>query len=327
MPFSLSPKENFLACLRHEKVEYTPSESNDIAIIGGPAIDRGVPDGFGVPWSSSDTAANAMIPEPGNFLLADVTEWKKAVTFPDVDSYDWEGTAAAELAQVDRDKLVVEIFNGCSLYERLAALMGFENALIAMAEEPEATYELAEAIAEHRIRMIEHYAKYYTPDVYVHFDDVATEKNLFMSPKTYRELIAPHHTKIAQAALNCGMIPVQHTCGYATDILDVMIEEGNYAWHAVQPTNDLEKLIPQYEGRFTFIGGFNTNGAAAYESASEEALRAEVRRSIESYGRFGYGYIFFGTVVTTTANPNPYGPMIVMADEVNKIRAEQLALA
>jgi uroporphyrinogen-III decarboxylase len=222
----------------------------------------------------------------------------------------------------------VEIWHGCCIYERLATFMGFEGALLAMALEPEATFELLSVLADFRIEMLKHFVKYYQPDIYIFFDDVATERMLFMSPDTYRALIKPLHTRMVDACKELGVIPVQHTCGRADLLVQDMIDEGNHAWHAVQAQNDLEGIIAEHGDHFVLMGGYNTTGAPGQPTATEEMVRAEVRRCIETYGKFGKGYIFNGLVLTET-NPNDPFDMgymnTVIGDEFAKIRAEQTA--
>ncbi|MDR2519779.1 MAG: hypothetical protein LBC69_01810 [Eubacteriaceae bacterium] len=326
MGYSLSPKENYLRALQHEPTEYTPC-SIDSAVAGmSISIEHGMDnetDGFGVTWTASDSAFGGSLPKPGEFILKDVREWKKAIKFPKIGDYDWEGFAAADLAGINRDVYPVEIFSACCIYERLAAFMGFENALISMAEEPDATFGLLSALADFKCEMIKSIAKYYRPDTYIYFDDVATERNLFMSPKAYRQLIKPLHKKMCQTAIDCGIIPIQHTCGHAEAILDDMIDEGAAAWHAVQPTNDIEEIVQKYGDRFTVIGGYDSNGAPGYESASEEEIRAEVRRCLDTYGKYGKGFIFAGFLLTSVNYADQAAPSSIMADEVMKYRKER----
>jgi hypothetical protein len=78
---NLALRENFLRALRHEKTESIPfaygPESAGISgrsmptEIGYPA--KNIRDGFGVLWTSVDSAANAFIPVPGDFILKDIT--------------------------------------------------------------------------------------------------------------------------------------------------------------------------------------------------------------------------------------------------------------
>ncbi len=323
-----NPRENFLKALRHEPTDYTPAGFVDNVSCGllfeperGPL--GGGYDGFGVRWVAPHSALGGALPAPGEFLLDDVTKWKEKVQIPDLKSVDWEGMARIELANVDREASVVEVINTNCVFERLAALMGFEEALVAMFEEPDAVNDLFAALIDYKIETVKYYAKYYQPDIFTYFDDIATEQNLFMSPKTYRELIKPHHTRLVQAIKDEGIIPVQHTCGKADTIIQDIIETGTAAWSSVQPTNDIEGIIERYGDVFTLIGGYNTNGAPGFSTATEEEIRVETRRCLERYGRFGKGFIFVGIVVIE-GGPDDFDKMFdsirPMQDEIMKER-------
>ncbi|MDR2956793.1 MAG: hypothetical protein LBU61_01240 [Coriobacteriales bacterium] len=335
MAYSLSPKENYLLCMNHKHHEYTPGPGDMVGAGMMLPIERGEGgagiDAFGVRWVAPTSGGpGAALPAPNEFKLTDVTKWKSVVEMPDLSVFDWEGTAAMELANVDRDTQSVDIIHANCIYERMATLMGFEGALLAMALEPEASFELLEALANWRIEGIKYFAKYYQPDVYMYFDDVATERNLFMSPDTYRALIKPLHVKFVKACQELGIIPVQHTCGKADLLVQDMIDEGNHAWNAVQSQNDLEGIIEAHGDHFVLMGGYNTTGTPGQPYATEDEVRAEVRRCIETYGKYGKGYVFSGLVLTALnpADPMDMGAMNnIIIDEFLKIRAEKEAAA
>jgi uroporphyrinogen-III decarboxylase len=221
---------------------------------------------------------------------------------PDVKTYDWAGDAERDLATCDRNKVALEYGCGNGVFERLAALMGFEDALIAMAEEPEAVNDLFTAITDYKIAFAEKVAKYYKPDFFTNYDDIATERNLFMSPASYRQLIKPHHKRLYDAVRNLGMIPIQHTCGRAEDIIEDMIEIGVAGWSSVQPTNDIPALLKKYGDKIALIGGYDSNGKPARSDASAAEMKDEVLRCFREYGPY-QGFVFFGFKLTNTADP------------------------
>jgi hypothetical protein len=304
----LTPKENYLRALRHEETEYVPfAAGGDTASFGifCPA-DRGQEstnflDGFGVRWVSSESAAGGQIPAPGEFVLKDITQWKKTITIPDVEQYDWEKFAEKDFAATspDHDKKAFSFVSTNGVWERLAALMGFEEAMIALVEEPDACNELFAAITDFKLRLAEKVAKYYRCDVFVNFDDIATERNLFMSPETYRALIKPHHKRLNDGIKNLGMLPVQHTCGHAELCIEDYIETGAASWNAVQPTNDIAGLLDKYGDRFSFEGGYDSTGKPGYPNATVEEVVAEVERCFREYGGkkgFMFSPVLLGSV-------------------------------
>ncbi|AEF86670.1 veratrol:corrinoid protein metyltransferase [Treponema primitia ZAS-2] len=305
---NLSPKENYLRALNHQEPEYIPfGVAESVLVASNLELEYGHPgggiDGFGVRWVSSAEGAGQSLPDSRAFLLDDVTEWKKKVTIPNPDKIDWQSMAETQLAGVNRDTTPTLVISPNGPFERLAACMGFENALIAMVEEPDAVNELLSAITDFKIKFIKNIAKYFKPDIFYYADDIATERNLFMSPATYRELIKPQHKRIAEASKECGMIPIQHTCGRAEDIIEDIIDTGADAWSSVQPRNDIAGLLKKYGNKIVIEGGYDANGAPGFETASNEKIEAEVRRCFSEYGKYK-GYTFWGFLMKTGTNLN-----------------------
>jgi len=326
-------KEIILKALRHEDVPMALVYFSGIHDVGfasrpGPAFDRGPTgggfDGFGVRWIAPASGGGAHIPASDKFVLSDITKWKEVVRFPDIDNFDWEECAARELEGCNRAERAVDFGAGNGIFERLATLMGFENTLLAMAEEPEACYDFFTAVTDYKIEVAKKVKKYYDADIFTNYDDLATERSLFMSPGTYRELIKPHHKRLNEAVSDLGMIPIFHCCGKAESIVEDMIDCGYAAWTSVQPTNDIASLLKKYGDRLAIIGGYNTNGLPGRADATEEVVRAEVRRCFAEYGKLK-GYIFFGVKVTNTLDFNEYMQgMMPMVEEAFKCSFESM---
>ena len=80
----LTPKENYLRVMRHEKPEWIPNNLEDINFLipileieRWPEDESGV-DGFGVEWTFVP-GTSAPMPTLGKEILHDVTEWKEVV--------------------------------------------------------------------------------------------------------------------------------------------------------------------------------------------------------------------------------------------------------
>jgi hypothetical protein len=323
---NLSPKENYLRALRHEQTEYVPFSGVDaVRCVATVPADRGTQasnflDGFGVRWAATDFALNGLIPAPGEFMLKDITRWKTDVPIPDVEKYDWQKFADENgAATVKRDTLAVGYYGHTGIWERLAALMGFEEAMIALMEEPEACDELFAAITDFKIKLVEKIATYFKPDFFVNFDDIATQQNLFMSPETYRALIKPHHKRLNDAVLNVGIIPVQHTCGHAEICVEDYIETGAVSWSAVQTSNDITKLLDKYGDRFSFEGGFDSNGKPGQPNATIPEIQAEVERCFREYGS-KKGFMFSGTALASVSNKNAAEKNTAIRETLNALR-------
>jgi hypothetical protein len=327
---TLTPKENYVRCLRHEDYEYVPlwfaGPEGDVGFAGFFPPDHGdlssgFVDGFGVRWAASASAPGGLIPEPGNFILKDITRWKKDITIPDVEKYDW-GKIAGDgtgMFPVDRDKVAFGIFCTCGPWERLAALMGFEEAMISMMEEPEACYDLLTAITDYKIALAKKAAKYFKPDAFTNFDDIATQRGLFMSPDTYRRLIKPQHTRLNKAVRDLGILPIQHTCGRAELCVEDYIETGAACWNTVQTSNDIVSLLDKYGNKFSFEGGFDMNGAPGRPDATVEEVIAETERCFRDYGG-KKGYIFMGMLLLAEGTENAVEKNAAIAKAANRLR-------
>ena len=309
-------KANYLNFLNHKPTSLIPNSFVGNKVMGfgainGPAIEKGAQfgdrmDGFGNRWEYPATGGGAGVPDVTLTPLDDICEWREQITIPDGTTYDWKAEYAKECAMIgepNRDFETVDFGFGNGVFERLAALMGFEEALVSMVMEPEATNELFTAITDYKITSLDYIIDAYHPDTITYFDDIATEKNLFMSPETYRELIKPHHKRFAQACIERGIIPIYHCCGYAEQLVEDFIDCGWAAWSSVQVSNDIEKLIREYGDQIGFVGGFDSNGEVAREDASPEEVQAEVRRCLDTYGKYHKGYCFFGFRYVNSLDP------------------------
>ena len=128
-----------------------------------------------------------------------------------------------------------------------------------------------------------------------------------MAPDTYRKVIKPHHKRFAQECLKRGIIPIYHCCGHAEEIVEDMMDCGWAAWTSVQISNDICGLIEKYGDRFGFIGGYDSNGLPARVDAPAEVVEAEVKRCLDTYGKYHKGYCFFGFRYVDSLDPAVQG--------------------
>ncbi len=325
-------KSNYFKFLNHEETPLVPNSFVGNKVMGfgalnGPAIEKGdqfgdCMDGFGNKWEYPASGGGAGVPDVLVTPLTDIEEWKEQITIPDPAKFDWKAAYAMEckmIGEPDREHECVDFGFGNGVFERLAALMGFAEALMALVANPDEVTELLTAITDYKVASLDYIIDAYHPDTITYFDDIATEKSPFMSPETYRELIKPHHKRFAQECIKRGIIPIYHCCGHAEELVEEFIDCGWVAWSSVQVSNDVEKLVATYGDHFGFVGGFDSNGPVAREGATPEAVDAEVERCLDTYGKYHRGYCFFGFRYPNSADPQVVGaymaPIVQKATE------------
>ena len=224
---------------------------------------------------------------PENAVVTDIEKWREQLVIPSLDDKDWSD-AAAKAAAVDRSQYFVEYFCAQGLFERSHFLLGMEEAFCAYLEEPEAMHEMLTAIADYKKRLIKEAAFRLKPDVIFFQDDWGSKQNLFLPPDVWREVIKPLHAEIVQATHDLGMMFIHHADCICEPLVDDMVEMGIDAWQGVIPQNDIVAIQRRTGGRLPMIGGVDS-AAIDTEEATEEEIRAEVRRCIDAYcpaGRF-----------------------------------------
>ena len=270
-----------LEVYRHKNTGYVPCFFTDFDFSKPAEInerpEQGGKDWFGVEWQFVPEALAPMV-KPGTQRLTDICRWKEELTFPDLDSRDWE--TLAETDKWDRENKISYIMLINGIFERTHALMGFEDALCAMYEEPEALHELIDAITEYKLRVIRIIGTYYRPDVLCFHDDYGTNDKLMMSKELWREFYKEPLRRVIDETHRQGIFYEHHSCGYIEPIFDELAELGIDAIDPLQITNPIRELKDRYQDRVTFAGGYDTQNVFDRVGVTEEEIRAEVRRTL-----------------------------------------------
>ena len=297
----ISEKENMLLLLAGEKPAWLPT--NTEAFTGGGY--RGVlarkqdsatgynVDIFGVKFTQTIDGPIPVNTQTQDFELKDITKWKSIMPAVDLASINWEEEAATIKSTFKEDRLIN--FSAGTVWEQLHYMMGFEEALAALAEEPEATQECLFAIADFWIDALRRITKYLKPDLIMFMEHVATARGLLMSPKAYREIIKPVHKRMYDAILEIGAIPQMHVDGWVDEIVPDYAELGIKVIQPFQVFNDIEGAKKKYG--ITAIGGWNAIGPGNQATTTEEQARASVRLAMDTYGPT-YRYCFWESGIT-----------------------------
>jgi uroporphyrinogen-III decarboxylase len=177
------------------------------------------------------------------------------------------------------------------------ALMGFEDALVAMFEHPEEFKALIGAITDYKVELIRILAKHYKPDIIEAHDDFGHQCSTMMSREMWREFCEEPTKRIIDAVHEEGMLYEHHSCGFIEPILEDLVGLGIDAIDPLQTSNDVRALKDKYQKQVTFVGGFDNQGIFDRPGVTEEEIRDEVRRAYALLGPGG-SYVAFPLTIT-----------------------------
>ena len=287
----ITPKENLILLYEGKTPMWIPSpgEIVNIKVDCDPeniarSLGGGV-DGYGVEWIFVDTAGGAMV-KPGSPKVKDITEWEKYVTVPDPDSWNWLGSVDRQMGQFSDPTLMHGITFGSCLFERLIAVMDFENAAVALIDEEqqEGVHRFFRAITDYRKKYYTLCKRWFNADVVNFNDDWGSQRAEFFSRETAREMLVPYVKEACDCAHSLGMYIDLHCCGFVEGFVPFFIEEGFNSWGG-KPLNDKPKLKKMYPGKFVF-----THSVDLPNDASDEAITAAARKFMEEFGYDNRGY-------------------------------------
>ena len=328
----LTPKENFLRLAKGEIPESVPlwsmgrpgfnGESMYLTVGpfifprgGGPDVKPGDKfiDAFGIGRVANAETGFQYLPEPGNFILKDITKWHEVIKHPIMpDIGDWEKKAKADWEQsgIDYTKSAAAasftFVQDQGPFQFLMAAMGFTEGLMAMYEEPEHVKELLHYICDFFVPIIEKTVEHYTLDAVYYMDDTATRYNPFISVEMFRDILKPVYARLFQPAVNRGLPIMFHNCGRCEDFFPDMVELGVRMSDPMQVDNDLLGIKATFGSQLVICGGYQYPLTEQWPQYDEEVLRQSVRDTIDSLAPNG-GFAFSG------------GPMGAMGDETAPI--------
>ncbi len=168
-------------------------------------------------------------------------------------------------------------------------MMGTENHLIAMYEEPEMVVDMYNTYLDCCIKQFEKiWDAGYKFDQIWWWDDMGYKGSTFFSNELYRELLKPVHKRAIDWAHNRGVYAELHSCGDIMTRIDDLTDIGLDALNPLEIKAGMKplELKEKYGDKLTLHGGIN---AVLWDD--KEAVIEEIRRIIPKVKENG-GYIF-----------------------------------
>ena len=179
-----------------------------------------------------------------------------------------------------------EVFSPFTHYMEL---LGYENALMALIDDPAKVHALLERLTETSIVWAVAQARAGVDAVLI---SSAFAGGGFLSRDMYSEFVLPYERRLADAVHALEKPIYTHTCGNIGDRLDLMIETHIDGLDTLDPPplgNSLLEEAKREVGQKVFLKG-NMNAVELLLAKSEQQVVAEATRCLEA-ARAGGGYI------------------------------------
>ena len=258
----ITPRENTLLLYRGKTPMWAPFASGDVTSLmldcdpenraRSPRSDgSAIKDGYGVEWVFVEIAGGAMV-RPGSPICPDINRWEDYVTIPDPDTWDWEGCYERNKARLSPDRATYIAVPGC-LFERLIAILDFENAALALIDDDakESVHRFFRAVTDVHKKFYTNCKKWFNADIVNFNDDWGSQRAEFFSEDVAREMLLPYVKELTDHVHSLGMYWDLHCCGFVEHFVPLFIEAGEDSWGG-QPLNDKPKLKRMYGDRFIF---------------------------------------------------------------------------
>ena len=246
-----TPRENFLCLMRNDNpkwlgdpwscyVQGTPFRPITIdaitMILGGPTPGQyGVKNAFGITmdWPEGQAGSVPNITDE-NRVVKDITHWQDYVQLPDISNAPWHIVEEA-IKDADRENYLLMAGSFTGMFEFSHYMLGFEDALVSYLEEPEHMYDMLSYYTDWKIKCVEHVIDRMKPDILHSHDDWGNKRSLFLSPKTWRELIKPHYERFYGYVKSRGVLIQHHADCVSHEVAEDMVDLGIDMWQGVIP--------------------------------------------------------------------------------------------
>jgi hypothetical protein len=319
----ITPKENYLRLMQGEDPQYLCHNAvysqgmfmDPLSRAGRmPAPGEAHTDLWGVfyKWPEGDPGPVPFVTEE-NKVIKDITKWDRYLNVPWPSKLDIDWTECdARVKAFDRENYL--FLGGCftGLFELTHNLMGFEDALVAYLEEPEAMGELLDVLTEYKLEYLRLLIDHTHPDMIHIHDDWGNKKSLFMAPGTWRQLLKPRWAKIYDYMHSRGVLVQHHADCVCAPIVEDMAEIGVDVWQGIIPQNNIKDVQKRLNGRMGLQGGLDCTPFDYTGGWNEAQVRQFVRSVCDDY-------VPAGRFVPEVPNGAPLTPGIneIIVDEMN----------
>jgi len=205
----------------------------------------------------------------------------------------------------------------CEPHETIWRIMGTENVLTKLAEEPKRMAKFIERLGDFLVGIVQGQAaaaEGKLSGIYI-WGDIA-DHGMFFSPQYWRDVYKPQLKRLCGAAHEAGLKTIYHGCGDASVVFEDMIEAGVDAYNPLEAKAGLDvvDLRNRFGQRWAFNGNIDVRVLATND---RQAVRREVLTKLNAAK--GGGYILQSDhSVPDNVAPVTYDYMIDLMREYGK---------
>ena len=291
--YPISPRENFQRAVNRDNPRWVPTSVSDfnfarVGELSGLTDIRfdfterqDWTDLFGCVWEWVPSAGGSMLKPNHPPVLDDITEWEKKIVWPVLSEETIKACCAEHVSKpfYHAGKLnTYDIGQGCT--ERLVAVLGgYGEAMLALAEEPDACREFMAELSRFHCTLFDMVNKYFPTDLVMYHDDWGTERDTFFGEKMMEEIVYEPNDMFFKHVKAAGCATLLHTCGAI----------GRFVPHAISMGADFLQIQPRandvkaYKEKYGDKIGFDVYMI----SRSDEGFDEEIQKYVSELGKGG----------------------------------------
>ncbi|NLX12922.1 MAG: hypothetical protein GXY44_04605 [Phycisphaerales bacterium] len=182
------------------------------------------------------------------------------------------------------------VFGGvCEPHEMIWRILGTENVLMKIAEEPARVARFIERLGDFLVGSVQAQIAIAGDKLsgMIVWGDVAYGKGMFFSPDYWRKVYKPQLKRICDVVHAAGLKVLYHGCGNASVVYDDMIEAGVDAYNPLEAKAGLDvvDLKRRFGSRWAFSGNIDVRILAG---GDREKIRREVLTKLNAAKGGGY---------------------------------------
>jgi hypothetical protein len=183
-------------------------------------------------------------------------------------------------------------FDHVLMFERMRALLGFEELMVAPYTQPEGLEALLQRLADLVVEVIGQWGRIGGVDAFMTWEDFGLQATLQMKLETFRQVYKPHYARIVAAAHQHGMHYIWHNCGYILDMIPDLIDIGVDVLQLDQPRLiGHEKLAQAANGRICYWNTVDIQWSTQEKGVTTDELQAEVAEMFAAFQGFSGGFM------------------------------------